>query len=47
VDDGLDRPLDAALANEASLFGSLGNTTDMREGTAAFLEKRPASFRGK
>ena len=46
VDDGLDRPLDAALANESQLFGSLGQTTDMREGTAAFLEKRPASFRG-
>ena len=46
VDDGLDRPLDAALANESALFGSLGHTTDMREGTAAFLEKRPASFRG-
>jgi len=47
VDDGLDRPLDAALANESTLFGSLGQTTDMREGTAAFLEKRPASFRGE
>lgn len=47
VDAGLDRPLDEALAFEARLFGSLGETTDMREGTRAFLEKRPPGFRGE
>ena len=46
VDAGLDLPLDAALAVEARLFGSLGETADMREGTRAFLEKRAAGFRG-
>lgn len=47
VDGGLDRSLDEALVLEAQLFGSLGDTTDMREGTAAFLEKRAARFQGK
>ena len=46
VDDGLDRPLDEGLDVEARLFGSLGDTADMREGTRAFLEKRAAAFRG-
>jgi enoyl-CoA hydratase len=32
---------------EASLFGLCFATADMREGTAAFLEKRKASFPGK
>lgn len=46
VDAGLDLPLDEGLAAEARLFGSLGDTADMREGTRAFLEKRPPTFRG-
>ena len=46
VDEGLDRSLDEALAIEAKLFAELGHTADMREGTKAFLEKRPAVFRG-
>ena len=46
VDDGLDATLDDGLRLEARLFGSLEDTSDMREGTRAFLEKRPAEFRG-
>ena len=46
VDTGLDLTLDAGLAAEATLFGGLGHTADMREGTQAFLEKRPPAFRG-
>jgi enoyl-CoA hydratase len=46
VDGGLDATLDDGLALEARLFGSLEDTADMREGTRAFLEKRPAEFRG-
>jgi enoyl-CoA hydratase len=38
--------LEDGLLTEASLFSSLAGTDDMREGTGAFLEKRPARFRG-
>ena len=47
VDLGLDLPLDEGLAMEARLFGTLGDTVDMREGTRAFIEKRAAAFRGQ
>jgi enoyl-CoA hydratase len=46
VDAGLDATLEDGLRLEARLFGSLESTADMREGTRAFLEKRPAQFRG-
>ena len=36
-----------ALDFESSLFGLLASTDDMREGMAAFLEKRRADFRGR
>jgi enoyl-CoA hydratase len=32
---------------EASLFGKVCGTEDMKEGTRAFLEKRPPEFRGR
>jgi enoyl-CoA hydratase len=44
---GLDRPLPAALEQEAKLFGACAESDDMREGVAAFLEKRPARFTGR
>jgi len=47
VNDGLDRGLEEALALEAESFGRLSATTDMREGMAAFLEKRAAAFQGR
>jgi enoyl-CoA hydratase len=43
---GLDMPLDEGLNAETNLFGLLSTTNDMREGMAAFLEKRPAKFQG-
>ena len=46
VDAGDDLPLDEALLLEASYFGLLSATADMREGTRAFLEKRKPSFEG-
>lgn len=46
VNEGANLPLSEALALESKHFGELGRSADMREGTAAFLEKRAASFRG-
>jgi enoyl-CoA hydratase len=47
VDAGLDMGLDEALLLEANLFGLLSGTADMREGTAAFGEKRKPVFEGR
>src|ERR1700674_3014277 len=47
VDATADMAVDEALLLEASYFGLLSATADMREGTRAFLEKRKASFEGK
>jgi enoyl-CoA hydratase len=44
---GSDMPQDAGLVLEATLFGLLASTSDMKEGMGAFLEKRPAKFTGK
>ncbi|HEY3196687.1 MAG TPA: enoyl-CoA hydratase-related protein [Nitrospirales bacterium] len=41
---GLDSPLAEGLAQESKLFGALCETVDKKEGTAAFLEKRPPKF---
>jgi enoyl-CoA hydratase len=42
----LDSSTAEALDHEASLFGLLASTTDMREGMEAFLQKRRPTFRG-
>jgi enoyl-CoA hydratase len=47
VNRGLELPLDDAQRLEASLFGLLCSTADMREGTQAFVEKRAARFQGQ
>ncbi len=44
---GLDMSFEDAQDYEATLFGLLATTEDMREGTRAFLEKRKADFKGK
>jgi enoyl-CoA hydratase len=46
VDAGMDSTLDHALLLEANHFGLLSATSDMREGTTAFTEKRKAIFKG-
>ena len=46
VDAGLEMAVEDALRLEASYFGLLSATADMREGTRAFLEKRKAVFTG-
>ncbi len=47
VTKGLDMPQAAACVYEATLFGLVSATDDMREGTRAFLEKRKPAFRGR
>jgi enoyl-CoA hydratase len=47
VDQGLEMSLEDGLNLEASLFGLLATTADMREGLTAFLEKRDPKFTGR
>jgi enoyl-CoA hydratase len=47
VETGFDLSVDEALLLEANHFGLLSGTADMREGTAAFLEKRKPAFAGR
>src|ERR1700682_6098581 len=47
VERGVEMPQEEGLFFEATLFGLACATEDMREGTKAFLEKRPAKFKGK
>jgi enoyl-CoA hydratase len=47
VDRGLDASMDDAMRLEAEAFGAACASEDKAEGTAAFLEKRPAKFPGR
>ena len=47
VNKGLDMGFRDAQVVEATLFGLVSSTEDMREGTRAFLDKRKAEFKGK
>ncbi len=47
VNKGMEMNLAEALYLEATLFGVCCATEDKKEGTTAFLEKRPAQFKGK
>ena len=47
VDEQEDLSLDDALALESRRFGELAGTADFKEGTAAFIEKRKAVFKGE
>lgn len=46
VNRGLEVSFDKGQFLEATLFGLVASTDDMREGTAAFLEKRKPQFKG-
>ena len=46
VNAGSEMPLAEAQFIEATLFGLVASTDDMREGTKAFLEKRAAAWQG-
>ena len=47
IEHGIEMPQEEGLFLEATLFGLCCATEDMREGTKAFLEKRPAQFKGR
>jgi enoyl-CoA hydratase len=47
VSGGLDMAFEDGQDYEATLFGLVATTEDMREGTRAFLEKRKPEFRGR
>jgi enoyl-CoA hydratase len=47
VDSGLEMSLADAQDYEATLFGLVSTTEDMREGTRAFIEKRKPAFLGR
>ena len=47
VNRGVEMSLDNGQALEATLFGLVAATSDMHEGTRAFLEKRKATFTGQ
>ena len=47
VHKGLEMPFPQAQIFEATLFGLVASTDDMREGTKAFLEKRKPEFKGR
>jgi len=47
IEHGMEMPQEEGLYLEATLFGLCCATQDMREGTRAFLEKRPPKFEGR
>ena len=47
VNKGMEIPFAEACQYEATLFGLVASTDDMKEGTTAFLEKRKPEFRGR
>lgn len=46
VTDGSEMPLSASLRHEQAMIGLVLDSADAHEGCSAFLEKRPAQFRG-
>src|ERR1700675_2658027 len=47
IERGMEMGQEEGMFLEATLFGLVCTTEDMREGTKAFLEKRPGQFQGK
>ena len=47
INRGAEMNLRDAVAYETGIFGQLCTTADCKEGTAAFIKKRPAEWQGK
>src|SRR3954447_6289837 len=47
INKGVEMPFAEACQYEATLFGLVASTDDMREGTKAFLDKRKPTFTGR
>jgi len=47
VNQGLETSISEGFSLESSLFGICAATEDKKEGTQAFLQKRPANFKGR
>lgn len=47
INQAFDLETEAALENEAQIFGTLFNSADTKEGTTAFIEKRKPVFKGE
>lgn len=47
INQAFDLETEAALENEAQIFGTLFNSIDTKEGTTAFIEKRKPVFKGE
>ena len=47
VNQAFDLETEAALENEAQIFGALFNSADTKEGVTAFIEKRKPNFKGE
>ena len=47
VNKGMEIPFAEACQYEATLFGLVASTDDMKEGTTAFLTKRKPEFKGR
>lgn len=47
INQSWDMDVEEAQKNEANIFSELFNSEDVKEGTAAFIEKRKAQFKGQ
>jgi enoyl-CoA hydratase len=47
INKGMEIPFAEACQYEATLFGLVASTDDMKEGTKAFLDKRKPEFKGR
>ena len=47
INQAWDMDVEEAQKNEAKIFAELFNSEDVKEGTAAFIEKRKANFKGE